>query len=69
MFSRQDVKVEHRVSVVLLTSRAENWLVGERDAETTEEKHRERVEVIAVIPKAGGDRGEPKGRVTRELER
>lgn len=38
ILSKQDVNVEHRVSVASGTSREEKWLVGGRDAETTKGK-------------------------------
>ncbi len=38
ILSRQEVKVEHKVSVAALTSRAEKWLGERREEDTTEER-------------------------------
>ncbi len=38
MLSRQEVKVEHKVSVAAFTSRDEKWVGEGREEDTTEEK-------------------------------
>ncbi len=38
MSSRQEVKVEHKVSVAAFTSRDEKWVGEEREEDTTEER-------------------------------
>ncbi len=38
MSSRQEVKVEHKVSVAALTSRDEKWVGEGREEDTTEER-------------------------------
>ncbi len=38
MPSRQEVKVEHKVSVAAFTSRDEKWVGEEREEDTTEER-------------------------------
>lgn len=38
ILSRQDVKVENKVSLVLLTSSDENWVGEGREDDTTEER-------------------------------
>ncbi len=38
MLSRQEVKVEHKVSVAVFTSRDEKWVGEEREEDTTEER-------------------------------
>ncbi len=38
IWSRQEVKVEHKMSVAAFTSRAEKWVGEEREEDTTEER-------------------------------
>ncbi len=38
IWSRQEVKVEHKVSVAVFTSRAEKWVGEGREEDTTEER-------------------------------
>ncbi len=40
MSSRQEVKVEHKVSVAAFTSRDEKWVGEGREEDTTEERHK-----------------------------
>ncbi len=40
MSSRQEVKIEHKVSVAAFTSRDEKWVGEGREEDTTEEKGR-----------------------------
>ncbi len=42
MSSRQEVKVEHKVSVAAFTSRDEKWVGEGREEDTTEERWREK---------------------------
>ncbi len=57
MSSRQEVKVEHKVSVAAFTSRDEKWLGGGREEDTTEERRegeRERRLRLKVTGKGDG---------------
>ncbi len=40
MSSRQEVKVEHKVSVAAFTSRDEKWVGEGREEDTTKERHK-----------------------------
>ncbi len=44
MSSRQEVKVEHKVSVAVFTSRDEKWVGEGREEDTTEERWEEEKE-------------------------
>ncbi len=61
MSSRQEVKVEHKVSVAAFTSRDVKWVGEGREGDTTEERwvgERERRLRLKVTGKgAGGTRG------------
>ncbi len=57
MLSRQEVKVEHKVSVAAFTSRAEKWVGEGREEDTTEERcegERERTFCLKVTGRGVG---------------
>ncbi len=57
MLSRQEVKVEHKVSVAAFTSRDEKWVGKEREEDITEERWEgERVRLKLTGRGVGGTR-------------
>ncbi len=46
MSSRQEVKVEHKVSVAAFTSKNDKWGVEGRDEDTTEEREKGSIDFV-----------------------
>ncbi len=49
MLSRQEVKVEHKVSVAAFTSRDEKWVGEGREEDTTEERREGELVLFCVL--------------------